>query len=61
MGLISDNKKCSECFCSKWIEGNNLLESGYKCYLNPFRAVTMGILGEHSRRNENIQNQKDIK
>lgn len=61
MVLIPKDKQCRECFCAKWIKGNNLLESGYKCRLNPFRTVSMGILGEHSKRDESIQIQKDSK
>ncbi|MDF2950527.1 MAG: hypothetical protein K0S18_110 [Anaerocolumna sp.] len=36
---------CYNCIFSKYINGESIITSGYKCYKNPFKPVFIGLTG----------------
>lgn len=48
---------CSRCIFGEYVRGPCILACGWKCWLNPFRPVTMGLWGQHSERKQNREEQ----
>jgi len=44
---------CSECICATYHNSECILACGYTCKLNPFKPITMGIVGRCSDRKRN--------
>jgi len=50
-------KMCRDCVFAKYHNADFILGCGFRCYLNPFRPVTMGLLGRCSERKRNKSDQ----
>ncbi len=59
--LINKDKRCQDCFFADFIgtEEDSILAHGFKCYLNPFKPVVMGLRGKHQQRKEYMKEQKE--
>ena len=55
--MFQKDKRCSECYFSKYLNNEAVLACGFICKLNPFKPVVMGLTGKHSHRKQNKKEQ----
>ena len=45
-----EKRKCKNCIFAEYVRADRIIACGYICHLNPFKSVTMGLLGNCEMR-----------